>query len=62
MRNKDRLFPDWRQNMIPNLRKLQQILGINQIIEKDEIDFYSFRSKYNFEQRCLFLTIHVQNT
>ncbi|CAC5344650.1 MULTISPECIES: hypothetical protein [Planktothrix] len=34
MRNKDRLFPDWRQNMIPNLRKLQQILGINQIIEK----------------------------
>ncbi|MEA5562223.1 tetratricopeptide repeat protein [Planktothrix agardhii] len=32
--DKDRLSRDWRQNMIPNLRALKEILRIDEIIEK----------------------------
>jgi CHAT domain-containing protein/tetratricopeptide (TPR) repeat protein len=32
--DKDRLSRDWRQNMIPNLRELKEILRIDEIIEK----------------------------
>ncbi len=32
--DKDRLSRDWRQNMIPNLRGLKEILRIDEIIEK----------------------------